>query len=571
MTDDIIISNLACFGPAEAISRDPRTGCWRLVDYETEEGIAGSMLFAAPEDDAPPLTLQLDARGPHAIHLAFNYTRTPFTDQLNQTNYSLYGHLWAKLTGDPGFSRFAPETRWRHDEMYPDRCGGEGALWHAVHEVFWRAVDLDGHALTICMPGPPFDRPASRGVGNLTFVRLVPLTDEEAGWYRRLEPTPDTRRMVMQYCSGHLSGHASGTSTYHPTDAQWIRDDLTHYLANDVGIVCFEAVRGNYCTFPTEIGDVGTEDNHWPDDWIDPLAVAVDVAHEHGVKLFAGMRMFGASLPVVMGPIQWARYYWKHQQWAKRDPEGRPCSNLSIAFESVRQYWLSLLREALDRGCDGVHLLLDRCWPFVLYEEPSVAAFVQRFGIDPRSLPPDDERWIAHQCEMVNVFLREVRTLVDEKPGRGVAVHFIAGEYRSWDAVDPMSRGCDVETWIREGLVDVLIPTPCGSDRVCDAVRRWRNLAGDRVKIHPDLFPRAMPGWAYTDLATVLYDAGADGFAMRDSERRTPRASEWAVARHLGHRDMVAGLRQRWETQYWRRQELTVLNGMPVAYSYNDG
>ena len=39
MTDDIIISNLACFGPAEAISRDPRTGCWRLVDYETEEGI----------------------------------------------------------------------------------------------------------------------------------------------------------------------------------------------------------------------------------------------------------------------------------------------------------------------------------------------------------------------------------------------------------------------------------------------------------------------------------------------------------------------------------------------------
>lgn len=61
------ISDLTCFGPAAALSREPRPGCWRVVEYATAVGIEGAMLFAAPEDEAPPITLPLEARGPHAI------------------------------------------------------------------------------------------------------------------------------------------------------------------------------------------------------------------------------------------------------------------------------------------------------------------------------------------------------------------------------------------------------------------------------------------------------------------------------------------------------------------------
>ncbi|MAE62758.1 MAG: hypothetical protein CMJ18_00680 [Phycisphaeraceae bacterium] len=567
----IVISDLSRFAPREAISREPRRGCWRLVDFRTEDGIEGAMLYAAPEDEAPPLTLDLEARGPHAIHFGFNYTRSVFMDTVNQTPYPLYGTLWAKLSGDPGFSRFAPETRWRQDEQFPDRTGGESALWHAVHEVFWKTVDLDGHTLTIRPPGPPFDGPELAHIANLAYVRLVPLDAAAAQWHRRLEPQPETRRVAVQVCSGHLSGHAMGSDAFHPTDEQWVRDDLAPFLDHDVGLICFEAIRGNLCMFPTRVGDVGTEDNTWPEQWIDPLASAVKVAHEHGTRLFAGMRMMGASLPVVLRPIQWARYYWSHPQWAKRDPQGRPGSNLSIAFEQVRAYWLSLLREALDRGCDGVHLLFDRCWPFVLYEQPSIDLFQQRHGEDPRKLSPDDERWIMHQCEVGTTFVREIGDLVREKRGRELAIHFRAGEYGTWERVEPRRFGCDVETWIGEGLVDILMPTPCGGPEVAESIRAWRRLAGDRVKIYPDLFPRSMPGSAYADLATCLYEAGADGFVMRDAERRAPRASEWAVARHLGHRDMIGELRERWERTYWQARPLDLINGLSVRYSYNDG
>ena len=47
---EVVISDLTCCQPNEALTPadTPREGCWRVVDYETEDGIAGKMLFAAP-------------------------------------------------------------------------------------------------------------------------------------------------------------------------------------------------------------------------------------------------------------------------------------------------------------------------------------------------------------------------------------------------------------------------------------------------------------------------------------------------------------------------------------------
>ena len=128
--------------------------------------------------------------------------------------------------------------------------------------------------------------------------------------------------------------------------------------------------------------------------------------------------MMGPGYPMIDAPIARARFYWQHPEWAKRTREGMPCTNLSIAFPEVRRYWLSLLRETLDRGVDGVHLHLQRSQPFVMFEEPVVRGFQERYGIDPRTLPDDDPRLLAHKADFLTQFLREVRALVDEQPGR---------------------------------------------------------------------------------------------------------------------------------------------------------
>ncbi len=561
-----IISDLSICTPASALAPGdaPKKGCWRVVDFETDEGLAGKMLYAAPEDDAPEITLPLNIVGPHAIYVGINYTRSAHGDLMHYTEFPLYGTLWAKLSSDPGFSRFATEAYWRHGAHLPSKIG---SAWSSIHETYWKSADLTGQSIVVRPPAAPYDKIGVTNVTNLSYVKVVPLDPDELA--RQSPPSaPDTRRLAILFCTGMLTGHTSGTDPYHPTDAQWIRDELAPVLDNDFGIVSWEAIRGNLCTFRTSIGDFCTEDGQWNPDWIDPLAEATRVAHEHGLKIFVSARMIGASLPVVRRPIQWAKNYWSRRDLAKRDPEGIPGSNLSIAYPEVRQFWVSLMREALDlHGCDGAQLHLNRGFPFVLYEEPSASAFRKRFGADMRDVAPDDPRMLEHQASIVTQLLREFRAMLDEKPGRALAVTLIAGEYGSMNPVDPLTTGCDVEAWVRERLVDYLMPTPAVD---LDAIRTWKSLGGDRVRIYPDLMPRTQPGEMYARLARRYYDAGADGFCIWDGERRCPRASEWAVVRRLGHRDALDDL-EREAPDYFRRIPLKTLNGMSVKYSFNDG
>jgi len=572
--DEIVISDLTCCRPTDALAPadSPREGCWRVVEYETEDGIVGKMLFAAPEDRAPALRMPLPVEGTYKIFLGVNYTRAALADRSHLREFSMYGSLEVMLDTDGGYSRIAFEGPWRQDTS--NKVGGENRIWHSIHEAYWKTADLTGRTLIFCPPRPPYDSQDWPSIANLSYVKLVPLNEEERAAWKELTDNSTTRFGALHYCTGEFTGHTHGNPMYHPTDKQRLRDAIAPCLDSDIGMICFEAIRGNLCLFRTELGDVGTADNSWPAEWVDPLEGVVEAAHDNGIKLLVGMRMIGASLPVVRYPIQWARYYWQHRDWAKLAPDGTPGSNLSIAFPEVRDYWIRLLREAVDgRGADGVHLLFDRCFPFVLYEEPSRAAFIATHGEDPRDIPEDDPRWVQHQCDMAAQFVREVRAFLDEKPGRSLAIHFCSAAYGSWEAMDPKQFGCDVESWLREGLVDYLMPSPCGN---CEDgpgpemfFERWKAI-DPRAKIYPDLYPRTQMASYFADLAKKLYAAGADGYILRDGERRMPRASEWAVCRHLGHRDMLDQL-VREAPGYFRTVAIRRLNGMMVKYSYNDG
>ena len=562
------ISDLSTCEPSTALSRAPKKGCWRMVDYETEDGVKGIMLFAAPEDEAPEITLPLRVTGRHRIYIGINHTRSALGDTLHHTEWSMYGTTWIKLSGDTGFHRFTPEVWWRHAVgRFPSKIGRESGIWHSIHETYWKTADVTGQSIQVRPPGPPYDRPELAGVANLSYVKLVPLSDQDITTWRKLEPTEDTRRVAVLFCTGELTGHTSGNAMYHPTDAGWLKNEFAPFLHNDVGIISFEAIRGNLCTFRTATGDVGTEDNAWPEEWIDPLETAVQIAHEHGIRLFVSMRMIGASLPVVRNPIQWASFYWRHPEWTKRSPEGLPTSGLSLAFPEVRAYWVQLLREALARGCDGIQLHLHRSAPFVLYEPPSMEAFRERYGEDPRDIPQDDPRWLQHSAGYVTQLLREVRALLDEEPGRALAVTVRCGSYTPGEQIHPWTRSCDVDAWIREELVDYLMPTPSVSTQ---EIEHWKELGGENVQVWPDLMPRTQPGEQYAVLAKQYYDAGADGVCLWDGERRAPRCSEWAVMRHLGHRDLLDELAAN-APSYFRSVPLRVLNGMAVRYSFRDG
>jgi hypothetical protein len=162
-------------------------------------------------------------------------------------------------------------------------------------------------------------------------------------------------------------------------------------------------------------------------------------------------------------------------RWVRRD--GRAYhSQMSFAFDAVRDYKLSLVKELLD-GYDVDGLLLDWIRTGDVrdnpqndsagladygYESPNVERFRAAHNIDPHDVPADDERWLRVRSEPQTVFMRAVRELVDSK-SRTLPVAALVGHpwhYRGLN--DPIAGNLkglslDIGTWAAEGLVDAVV------------------------------------------------------------------------------------------------------------------
>ncbi len=66
---EIYLSNLSLSQPVESLTRDFVEGRWQLIDYETMEGLKGTMVNAMPGQDCGRLQLLLKVEGPHKVFL----------------------------------------------------------------------------------------------------------------------------------------------------------------------------------------------------------------------------------------------------------------------------------------------------------------------------------------------------------------------------------------------------------------------------------------------------------------------------------------------------------------------
>lgn len=571
-TRAILHADMSRCRPATALGRAQRPGGWFLVDYETEEGDRGVMMYADSRGAPPAVTLALGARGWHRIFVGVNYTRSTLVDPAHLTPWTMWGSLRIRLTGDATWRRIAHEQPWRHAAgCYQNPMGSEKTAWESVYEVHWRCADLTDQDITFAPPPPGPDSEAA--ITNVAWVRLEPMSAADIEAHRRDRPRPDTRRLAGAYCLGQLSGHTYGNPMYRPTDRDYVTEMIEPFRDSDFRLLLWECIRGDICLFRTRIGRVGWTGEAWDERWIDPLAVAVEHARDCGVELYASMRMIGPGYPFKLSPLQQNAYYYANRRYALRDEEGRPTSILSLAWPEVRAHWVALLREAVAYGADGVHLNLHRANPFALYEAPCAEPFERRHGVDPRTLPYDDERWLRHRAGFVTQFLREVRAMLDEQQQQrrsrrrlGVAVTF-------WRQPTPLYHALDLETLVRERLVDYLMPQwiHLATDDGPAIVRDLKRFtAGSAARLWPDIFPRTMPGETYAEKLGPMYAAGADGFAFWSAELRTPRASEWSVVRRLGHVEELDRYRREAPT-YRRRVPLRELGGISMHHSHTDG
>lgn len=205
----------------------------------------------------------------------------------------------------------------------------------------------------------------------------------------------------------------------------------------------------------------------------DPLATAVDYGHQIGLKIHAWVSINEDDHG--WGLISDFSKTHPEFRWIKRD--GTPYhSQLSFAFKEVRDYKLSILNELLDNyPLDGLFLDWIRTGdvrdnpqtdPAGVadsgYEAPLIKAFKDKFGVDPHTVPNDDDRWIRIRAEPQTIFMRSVRQLTKSRPRNiplAILVQHPWGYRGELNKIAGNLKGLllDVATWANEGLMDAAI------------------------------------------------------------------------------------------------------------------
>jgi len=555
-----ILSDLSKVQPAEAIAETPTSDRWLVIPYEAE-GFSGKMLWSPWRSQPPEVTLPLPDLGLCRIHVGiYGCAETPTWTQQNprkQTRYH-WNRLELRLSDEDWF-----------DFILPERFALPAYSYFS--ESYWKTANVSGKSLIFA--------PCSRKEACLdyttlvTYVRLVPV-DYDDTWPR------ETKRLVNYY-DGNFNGHFC-------QDVSDIKTQIAPLAQSDCDTIFWTTCREDTCLYPTQVGHVLPDHGtpgvypHWMGRDLhrmlrrgeDPLKLACDVAHACGLKIFASQRRQTCRVAPHVFPLHPEALLVGRPDLRCVDSTGASVPHLSLAYPEVRQMALDLFGEQTRKyDLDGVHLFWGRGVPLVLYEPPVIEAFVREFREDPRNLPKDDPRIYKTRGKVVLTFLRglrkklrEVETAKNKKLRMAITV---MNNPRVCDYF-----GMDIQTMVKEELVDLLIPFPChylpeflGEWRCTpEAVAEFAAITkGTSVRLIPDC------GYDYSEgkvlvehRAAAFYDAGADGLQiMQGSVRGFGNKLEDHVHRRLGHRDELGGLNLL-RSQIARAITIKTIAGLPL-------
>ena len=278
------------------------------------------------------------------------------------------------------------------------------------------------------------------------------------------------RRVVMNYDAlSHFYSLGAGK-----------KPDLDHVKEHLFGILDLEGSQidtvlwcwgaGNWAPFLSDVMPLrlGSPAFNWLPEGIDILDVCVEETHRRGLEAFYTHRINAADNEV--GKYAWTPTKKAHPEWLinwNPDPNGPPERNSpwepmgfwDFSVPEVREHKVRVLRDVLERrNFDGVEI---------------------NYARNPACLPPGHQ-W-EHRHHLTE-FMRAVRKMAQEiAVARGRPL--LVGARVPENLIGCHFDGLDVETWAREGLVDILSPGSRSLDVDITAFRRI--TVGTPIKIFP--------------------------------------------------------------------------------------
>lgn len=579
---ELLFSNLdECFTPKDAFADRSLRGKWRAVELETNE-YSGKMLYAV-NTGTPTISFSPNLSGWYKIYL-------------HMPGKSL---LYAKLTSDPCYLSLRTDT----ENTY------------VIEEVLWRCVDMTGESISLSKY-----HDATESKSMLSAIKFVPMTDAEVEKYksecastehRRIYATDDMHNRLAFINQDSVDEWRAVARNYEHSDVEWLAIESTALTVSD-NLDDDEIDKYNY---PSQ-HDYHVQKAAKKYDRFAAIRTVADECRKMGIKSCVSTRMgaWGMLFPYDGLYIDSA-FAMAHPEWRTRDRNGDEIRAMSYAYPEVRKYIIDELVACAACGVDAVSIMANRGIPYVLFEKPIADKFYELYGEYPYNYPIDEPRLNAIHCEVMTTFMRELRTALDEKFGKGkIQIH-----YRSlYSIYDNKYLGLDIERWTREGLVDVIAAfstrvhekldgdvwedesrqridlekytkyvrtrhltnlyagqgpnewvapmvdfrgNTYGPKDLNERVSQWMELEKKYgVKIYFELLTCSMTGEDARKRAVNLYNAGANGLSYFDAYDQAVIKPVWSALRRLGHKEEVATM-DLGEGEYYRTLFMLKIGG----------
>ncbi|MBI3985451.1 MAG: hypothetical protein HY343_00900 [Lentisphaerae bacterium] len=517
-----ILADMGKVRPASALSGRLKKGRWKTLSYEAG-GIAGTMIVAMADAEAPTVRLPLKARGWHAIFVGL-FATVP--DGAN--------HVWLKLSNDAAFVPRGSSPL-------------KGGYW-AIEDVFFKVAKLADAHLEI--------RP-SRGVPSraaLAYVKLVPLTEAERTGFQA-DRDDRSKRTLAATCDGFSFIYAQ-----RPTTREELLSEVEIYRDTDFGTLLLHIGGADQANYPSKHGIMFGQDlDSFPSpgdrnfaesaailarEKINPTRTLIEGAHALGMKVHVGLRPGLWSYYQPHTDYFLSPFYRDHPRWRTLDRDGTPVARMSWAVPEVRKHLLDVLRQAVQLGADGAHLVFNRGFPLVLYEPAFCRQFQQRYGKDPRKLNETDPRVLGLRSEIVTSFLRETRQMLkEEQATRGAGGTLALSVCVLGLEEGNLQYGVDIRRWVKEQLVDEVYIYKygfgkCKAEIDMDFFHRVCIRAG--VKVIPVLSIYETVDTTvdkHVREAVELLEKGADGLGVWDAAAEAGKPAWWPMVARLGRKD----------------------------------
>ena len=334
------------------------------------------------------------------------------------------------------------------------------------------------------------------------------------------------RRIVVRYDITGNPADFVGEPPSHTQLAKWwdAQMSLQDMPGSQIDTIIWWSEGGSEASFKSSVRPVGEWIKGWVDAGIEIPALALEQAHQRGIEAFYQYAMNGYDVGWDGTKVVPMKIPQKadHPEWLLW-PYGRVESGYwNYAIPGVRDYIAQIVHEVAHR-----------------YDHDGISLDFARVDV----LFPPGQQWELR--EHLNDLMRTLRALLLERERVRGRPYLLSVQVPP-DVVSCHYTGIDIETWLREGLVDILI-LGCRTFEV--DVRDFRRLtAGTSIKLYPCIDAHhSSDGYFHPTLpiqrgaAVNWLDQGADGVCTFNYPDRTPEA-----AKRAGTYD--AGM----DTQFWR-------------------